>query len=110
MSSRSGPVPGSLAAGLALALVALTPVSAAATAPDRPPEAAPAPTVRSAANTVSFPGNDGRPHRVGWDDRSLAIDGERLTVWSGEFHYWRLPGPDQWRDVPQKLKERFILI
>ncbi|MDI3422172.1 beta-galactosidase [Streptomyces luteolus] len=58
----------------------------------------------AAARSLAFPGNDGKPHRVTWDDKSLKIDGERLTVWSGEFHYWRLPSPDQWRDVLQKLK------
>ncbi|WP_241911148.1 beta-galactosidase [Streptomyces sp. DH-12] len=104
MSSRLGPPLGPLAAGLALVLAALTPVSAAAAAPDRPREAAGAPAASAAANPVPFPGNDGKPHRVGWDDKSLTIDGERLTVWSGEFHYWRLPSPDQWRDVLQKLK------
>ncbi|MFJ6463049.1 beta-galactosidase [Streptomyces sp. NPDC091387] len=54
--------------------------------------------------THRFPGNDNRSHTVTWDEKSLKVDGERLVVWSGEFHYWRLPSPDQWRDVLQKLK------
>ncbi|MFE7708118.1 beta-galactosidase [Streptomyces sp. NPDC057486] len=51
-----------------------------------------------------FAGNDGRRHTVTWDADSLKIDGKRLNIWSGEFHYWRLPSPDQWRDVLQKMK------
>jgi len=43
-------------------------------------------------------------HTVGYDHYSMTIDGNRLYVWSGEFHYWRLPSPDLWRDVLQKLK------
>lgn len=27
-----------------------------------------------------------------------------MYLWSAEFHYWRLPSPDLWRDVLQKLK------
>ena len=53
---------------------------------------------------VPFPGNDGRQHTVTWDTHSVKVDGQRLVVYSGEFHYWRLPSPDQWRDVLQKLK------
>jgi beta-galactosidase GanA len=43
-------------------------------------------------------------HTVGYDHYSLMIDGKRTYVWSGEFHYWRLPSPDLWRDVLQKMK------
>jgi beta-galactosidase GanA len=32
------------------------------------------------------------------------IDGRRTVIWSGEFHYWRLPSPSLWRDVLQKMK------
>ncbi|MFD4263695.1 beta-galactosidase, partial [Streptomyces sp. NPDC058534] len=81
--------------------MALVPVSGAAAVQERP--SAPA-AAAPAAGTIKFPGNDGQAHRITWDDKSLKIDGERLTVWSGEFHYWRLPSPDQWRDVLQKLK------
>jgi beta-galactosidase len=34
----------------------------------------------------------------------MTVDGKRLYVWSGEFAYWRLPSPDAWRDVLQKMK------
>jgi beta-galactosidase GanA len=43
-------------------------------------------------------------HTVAYDHYSLTIDGRRVYVWSGEFHYWRLPSPDLWRDVLQKMK------
>lgn len=94
---RRRAVVGGLAAGLVLSLASPLPVSAHTAGP-----AAAAPT--AAATTHRFAGNDGRPHTVTRDEKSLKIDGERLVVWSGEFHYWRLPSPDQWRDVLQKLK------
>ncbi|HEY7486780.1 MAG TPA: beta-galactosidase [Streptosporangiaceae bacterium] len=43
-------------------------------------------------------------HTVGFDHYSLTLDGHRLYIWSAEFHYWRLPSPDLWRDVLEKLK------
>ena len=42
--------------------------------------------------------------RVSFDARSLMIDGQRTIVWAGEFHPFRLPSPDLWRDVLQKIK------
>ena len=43
-------------------------------------------------------------HTITWDQYSLMIDGQRVFVWSGEFHPFRLPSPSLWRDVLQKLK------
>jgi beta-galactosidase GanA len=43
-------------------------------------------------------------HTVTFDHYSLMIDGQRVYLWGGEFHYWRLPSPDLWRDVLEKLK------
>ncbi len=43
-------------------------------------------------------------HTVTFDKYSLMIDGQRTMIWSGEFHYWRLPSPSLWRDVLQKMK------
>ncbi len=43
-------------------------------------------------------------HTVGYDHYSLIVDGQRLFVWSGELHYWRLPSPALWRDALQKMK------
>jgi beta-galactosidase GanA len=42
--------------------------------------------------------------RVSYDARSLMIDGRRQIIWAGEFHPFRLPSPDLWRDVLQKMK------
>src|SRR5882672_6579197 len=44
------------------------------------------------------------PHTLGFDRYSLLIDGQRLSLWAGEFHYWRLPSPALWRDVLEKMK------
>jgi beta-galactosidase len=41
---------------------------------------------------------------VTWDKYSLSVNGERLFVFSGEFHYQRLPVPELWLDVFEKLK------
>ncbi|KAF5012277.1 hypothetical protein FDECE_1658 [Fusarium decemcellulare] len=41
---------------------------------------------------------------VQWDNHSYFINGERLFVFSGEFHYWRLPVPELWRDLLEKMK------
>ncbi|WP_371173867.1 beta-galactosidase [Buchananella felis] len=57
-----------------------------------------------AGDKITFPGNDGKSHRVTWDKQSFYVDGERLHVWSGELHHWRLPSPEHWRDVFQKLR------
>lgn len=46
----------------------------------------------------------GQPHHVSWDRYSLMIDGQRLVIWSGEFHMFRLPSPALWPDVLQKIK------
>ncbi|NUT46244.1 MAG: beta-galactosidase [Saccharothrix sp.] len=64
-------------------LVATTPVTAAPEA--APPEAA-------------------ARHVVSYDRYSLMVDGERVMLWSGEFHYFRLPSPELWRDVLEKIR------
>ena len=47
-------------------------------------------------------------HRAGqavtFDQYSLLIGGRRTFVWSGEMHPFRIPSPDLWLDVLQKLK------
>lgn len=43
-------------------------------------------------------------HTVAYDRYSLVIDGKPTYLWSGSFHYWRLPSPDLWLDVLQKMK------
>jgi beta-galactosidase GanA len=41
---------------------------------------------------------------VTWDEHSLFVRGERIFLYSGEFHPWRLPSVDLWTDVLQKIK------
>ena len=43
-------------------------------------------------------------HTVTYDGYSFLIDGKRTYLWSGEFHYFRLPNQDLWRDVLEKMK------
>ncbi|KAF8467702.1 glycoside hydrolase superfamily [Kalaharituber pfeilii] len=43
-------------------------------------------------------------HIVTWDENSQFIKGERVMLWSGEVHPWRLPVPGLWLDVFQKIK------
>ncbi|AHH95940.1 beta-galactosidase [Kutzneria albida] len=43
-------------------------------------------------------------HSVSYDGYSFLVDGKRTYLWSGEFHYYRLPSVDLWRDVLQKMK------
>jgi beta-galactosidase GanA len=43
-------------------------------------------------------------HTIGWDKYSLTVDGQRVFVWGGEFHYYRLPSPSLWTDTLQKMK------
>ena len=41
---------------------------------------------------------------VTWDEHSLFIRGERIMLYSGEFHPYRLPVPSLWLDILQKIK------
>ncbi|KAF7313122.1 putative beta-galactosidase A [Mycena kentingensis (nom. inval.)] len=38
------------------------------------------------------------------DQHSLLLDGKRVMIFSGEFHPFRLPAPELWYDVLEKLK------
>ena len=46
----------------------------------------------------------GQQHAITYDHYSLMIDGKRVFIYSGEFHPFRLPSPDLWRDVFEKMK------
>ncbi|MFF4935379.1 beta-galactosidase [Streptomyces griseofuscus] len=39
-----------------------------------------------------------------YDGYSFLIDGKRTYLWSGEFHYFRLPSQSLWLDTLQKMK------
>ena len=41
---------------------------------------------------------------VSFDGYSFKVDGQRVYLWSGEFHPYRLPDPDLWPDIFQKMK------
>ncbi|CAL5867040.1 uncharacterized protein PFLUO_LOCUS1252 [Penicillium psychrofluorescens] len=48
--------------------------------------------------------NDGLNKVVQWDHYSFQINDQRIFVFSGEFHYWRIPVPSLWRDILEKIK------
>jgi beta-galactosidase GanA len=81
-----------LRALVALLTTAATVLGAAASASARPTAAASTPTKAAAAHTVTY------------DGYSFLVDGKRTYLWSGEFHYFRLPSPDLWLDIFQKMK------
>ncbi len=39
-----------------------------------------------------------------YDKNSLIINGKRIFILSGEFHYWRIPDRNRWRDVLLRYK------
>jgi hypothetical protein len=41
---------------------------------------------------------------VQWDHYSFKVNGKRLFVFSGEIHYWRIPVPEIWEDLLEKIK------
>ncbi|CEL57170.1 hypothetical protein RSOLAG1IB_08403 [Rhizoctonia solani AG-1 IB] len=48
--------------------------------------------------------SNGRTDLVQWDGKSLFIKGQRIFLWSGEFHTFRLPAPELWGDILEKAK------
>ncbi|KAI0019138.1 family 35 glycosyl hydrolase [Xylariomycetidae sp. FL0641] len=48
--------------------------------------------------------DNGLTTAVEWDEYSLTVNGSRTFIYSGEFHYPRLPVPALWRDVLEKFK------
>ena len=49
-------------------------------------------------------GGRAHTHTIAYDRYSFSLDGQRVWLWSAEFHYFRLPNPDLWRDQLEKLK------
>ncbi|CDO72277.1 Glycoside Hydrolase Family 35 protein [Trametes cinnabarina] len=47
--------------------------------------------------------DDGFTEVVQWDNYTLFLHGQRLFLHSGEFHTFRLPVPDLWLDIFQKM-------
>ncbi|RAH41947.1 glycoside hydrolase family 35 protein [Aspergillus brunneoviolaceus CBS 621.78] len=48
--------------------------------------------------------NNGLTTDVQWDHYSFHVNDQRVFVFSGEFHYWRIPVPGLWRDILEKIK------
>ncbi|HEY0531882.1 MAG TPA: beta-galactosidase [Actinoplanes sp.] len=61
-----------------------------------------APLPASAAEKRAKPPQ--QAHAVTFDGYSFLVDGKRTYLWSGEFHYFRLPSPSLWLDIFQKMK------
>lgn len=69
-------------------------------------------------SALSLSGQGGRPYSiihepskrdllqdiVTWDEHSLFIHGERAMMYSGEFHPFRIPVPELYFDIFQKIK------
>jgi beta-galactosidase GanA len=79
-------------AGLPAALALLALSASSVLASPQPPRA------------LVLPADAAHAHTITYDRYSLIIDGKPTYVWSGSFHYWRLPSPDLWTDVLQKMK------
>ena len=75
-----------LALVTALAIPVQTSISSAATGPETTVSAKPARAT------------------VGYDKYSVMLNGRRIMIQAAEFHYFRLPSPDLWRDVLEKEK------
>ncbi|TGJ88269.1 hypothetical protein E0Z10_g441 [Xylaria hypoxylon] len=61
--------------------------------------------VAAQSNSTDWPIHDnGLTNLVKWDHYSFQINGQRLFLFSGEFHYWRYPVPELWRDLLEKVK------
>lgn len=58
----------------------------------------------AAIRGIARPSGAADRHTVIFDKYSLMVDGNRLAVWSGEFHPFRLLSPSLWRDILQKMK------
>ena len=64
------------------------------------------PASNGAATNLVVKPYSGKPLQdiVTWDEHSIFVRGERIMLFSGEFHPFRLPVPDFWLDVFQKLR------
>lgn len=59
----------------------------------------------TATDTSPWPvHNNGLQELIQWDHYSLLINGERLFLFGGEMHPFRLPVPELWEDILHKIK------
>ncbi|KAJ2892909.1 hypothetical protein MKZ38_009214 [Zalerion maritima] len=64
-------------------------------------------TIRNSITSQSSPefhSRDAFQDLVTWDEHSLLVKGERIMLFSGEVHPFRLPVPSLWGDVLDKIK------
>lgn len=54
--------------------------------------------------TIVAPARAGTAREVTYDQYSLMVDGRRIVLQSAEFHYFRLPSQELWRDVLEKFR------
>jgi len=103
---RSGRFVRTVLALLAAVAAALGLLAASAGAQTTTPRASGAPTASAAPVTLAAgaAAADAHAHTVTFDGYSFLVDGKRTYLWSGEFHYFRLPSPDLWLDIFQKMK------
>ncbi|PGH12864.1 hypothetical protein AJ80_06573 [Polytolypa hystricis UAMH7299] len=58
-----------------------------------------------AQDVTEYPLHDNGLNKVvQWDHYSFKVNGQRLFVFSGELHYWRIPVPEVWEDLLEKIK------
>ncbi|AEO56651.1 glycoside hydrolase family 35 protein [Thermothelomyces thermophilus ATCC 42464] len=48
--------------------------------------------------------DNGLQHEIQWDRHSIVIGGDRLFLFGGEMHPFRLPVPELWEGILQKIK------
>ncbi|KAL4809325.1 glycoside hydrolase superfamily [Aspergillus unguis] len=62
-------------------------------------------TAAQNSSQTEWPVHDnGLSEVVQWDHYSFYVHGQRFFLFSGEFHYWRIPVPALWRDILEKVK------
>ena len=62
------------------------------------------PAAASSSIVRSFDDLRGRPYNVSYDNRSMLMDGRRVLLLGGSFHYPRAP-PEEWRGIMQTMKD-----
>src|SRR5690348_11112792 len=60
--------------------------------------------VAPAAASPPGPAATSTPESVSFDKYSMLLGGRRTMIWSGEMHPFRIPSPELWRDVLQKMR------
>jgi hypothetical protein len=48
--------------------------------------------------------NGSHANPIEWDNYSLKINGKRIYILSGEFHYWRIPDHSRWEEILKGYK------